>query len=122
MTHENSIPVRLSKQEFDDYPSFKGPIPWYEERAWFRHGETLGIVIFDRADQDWAFVVMRQNKDMADLYCAVDLGTGFTSETETTEVLFGAMAWAETVAGSNRHGYGKLGLHGRRQNIHARGK
>ena len=92
MTHDSAAIVRLSKQEFDGYPSFKGSIPWLEERAWFRLGETLGIVIFDGADLDWSYVVMRPDKDMADLYRAVDLGTDFVTEDKAAKALWVAMS------------------------------
>jgi hypothetical protein len=95
MTHDNSIPVALSKREFDEYPSFKGGAFWLEERAWFRLGGTLGIAILDHADNDWSFVVLRQDKAKADLYCAVDLGSSFATQKAAIKALSKAMARAE---------------------------
>jgi hypothetical protein len=102
MTHDNSIPTKLSKQEFDEYPSYKGGAFWLEERAWFRLGGTLGTVIFDHADADWSFVALRADKDKADLYCAVDLGYNFPTEDAAAKALWVAMAMAEEAKMASR--------------------
>jgi hypothetical protein len=91
------VPVRLSKQEFDAYPSYKGAAFWLEERAWFKMGLTLGTVILDHADNDWGFVVRRPDENKAGLYCAVDVGTSFPTKDEATEMLEAAMVLAEAL-------------------------
>jgi hypothetical protein len=56
-----------------------GRAPYYlmptEERFWYKHEDRLGIVLFDKIDKDWSFVVLCEHRDGR--YRCYDLGTSF---------------------------------------------
>lgn len=74
---------RISHVEFGKNPVFRTPSlvesmgydnPT-EERFWYKHGDRLGIILWDKIDSDWSFVVLEKN-DIGVFTC-VDCGTSF---------------------------------------------
>jgi len=85
-----SMIINLTKEDFAAYRVGGFPMPWLEERFWYRLDDVLGIVIFDKMDKDWSFVVL--TKSITDeIYCAVETGHSFGSKNEAMHALHDEM-------------------------------
>jgi hypothetical protein len=64
----------------------------HEELAWYAtdDGSVLGVVIRDRIDHDFSWVVLTHSH-MADGYCAVDCAASLPSQDAAKEALHSAM-------------------------------
>jgi hypothetical protein len=79
--------IRITEQEFASHNIYHGPFGqvFTTERAWFKCGVRLGIVLLDNVDKDWSFVALE--KDQGGVFRAFDVGTSFPTEETATEAL-----------------------------------
>jgi hypothetical protein len=75
--NSRQIMRRASSVEATDLPNF-------EERAWYAHGDRLGIVLWDNIESDWAFVALQ---DRGDGFKACSADVGFATIEAAEEAL-----------------------------------
>lgn len=72
---------RILKEKFNSYNHYKSPLAslFGIERSWFADDENnlIGIVLEDRIDKDWAFVVLALHED--GLYRAISVNSSLES-------------------------------------------
>ena len=80
--------ISISEQEFRTYPIFYVGIAPVTEKAWFRCGEHLGIVLVDNVDHDWSFVALAK---VGGQFRGVDIGASLTTQEAATRALAEAL-------------------------------
>jgi hypothetical protein len=98
--HYFHIMIELSRAEFQQYPVSHGPnlirelygVEPTTERFWFKHGDRLGIVLFDNVDSDWSLVAL--SKDAAGVYRAFDVSCSYPDAAAAKRALEGVLAKA----------------------------
>jgi hypothetical protein len=75
----------ITQEEFNRHVLVHGHPKLHEERAWFRLGDVLGAVVFDKKDSDWSIVALMP--DTAGVYRFVDGEVSFLSQEGATAAL-----------------------------------
>lgn len=86
---EQTGPQQITKEEFHKQCPFHGHPAIHEEKEWFRLGDVLGVLIWDKPDRDWSHVLLLLGE--GSLYRAADMGTCAKSAQEGRDALFEKM-------------------------------
>jgi hypothetical protein len=84
----NTAMISISEQEFRTSPVFNVGVAPVTERAWFRCGEHLGIVLIDNVDHDWSFVALAK---VGGQFRGVDIGASLPTQEVATRALAEAL-------------------------------
>ena len=71
-------------KNFEPAPSFSIGVAPVTEKAWFRCGEHLGIVLVDNIDHDWSFVALA---NIGGQFRGVDIGASLPTQEAATGAL-----------------------------------
>lgn len=79
--------IKISKEEFHAHHVYSESGETFEtERAWFKHGELLGVVMQGNSKGDWRFVALAENP--IGVFRAIDADIGLATEQAATDSLF----------------------------------
>lgn len=86
-------PEAIAREEFHIVVRDEGHPQLHDEREWYRFKDTFGVVIFDKVDKDWSYVVAAYD---AGRYRGVDLGVNSKTIEDARCTLFQKMrAWSD---------------------------
>lgn len=79
--------LEISKEQFHSIANLDPPPSqvFTTERAWFQHGDMLGVVLHDNVDHDWSFVVLA--RDLSEQHRCFNLGTDYQSQDQATRAM-----------------------------------
>lgn len=84
---------KLDEGEFDAFRPTRGPLTalFGEEKEWYaaRRGNAIGVLILDKIDRDWAYVIL--GRDQRGKFRAIDSQVSFETQQEARGHLLGEL-------------------------------